>query len=213
MAHTAIKKRVSVPRMKKFLRAYAESPTFNISECCKSAGIGRRTFYNWLDNDPQFKADFEELNESRLDAIESALHSRAVTDKDTTALIFLAKTLLKNRGYVEGNKIQIDSSNPVMQNAIDELIAGTTTVDMAALKITREGIPLPKILEILLAKQGGKEPENDLPCLTSEELERKYQESMAEVERQRSIFLPERRDEVTALKESLKDNDSFKHDE
>lgn len=210
MAHKETKKRAPVSRMKKFLQAYLKSPTFNISECCKTAGIGRRTFYNWLADDPQFKAEFEELNESRLDAIESALHSRAVTDKDTTALIFLAKTLLKNRGYIEGNKVSVHDASSVVRNAIDELIAGTTTVDMAALKITREGIPLPKTLEIMLSKQETKEPDSDLPGVTIEELERKAQAAFDEREQQRSVFLPERRADVAALKESLKDHDSFK---
>jgi hypothetical protein len=210
VAHEKTKKTVSVFRQKKFLGAYSQSPTFNISDCCKTAGIGRRTFYNWIGDDSQFKAAFEELNESRLDAIESALHSRAVADKDTTALIFLAKTLLKNRGYIEGNKISVDGTNPVVRDVIDELIAGTTTVDMAALKITREGIPLPKTLEILLAKQEVKEPESVLPCVTPEELDRKFQEAMAHRDEQVAKFLPLRAAEVIALKEELKGNDSFK---
>jgi hypothetical protein len=210
MAHIKTKKRVSVSGKKKFLQSYSESPTFNISECCKTSGIGRRTFYNWLADDLQFKADFEELNESRFDAIESALHSRAVTDKDTTALIFLAKTLLKNRGYIEGNKISVDGASSVVRNAIDELIAGTTTVDMAALKIAREGIPLPKVLEIMLSKQEINEPENDLTCITAEELERRFQEGIAATEKQRLEFLSTRQQEVAELKESMKSVDSFK---
>jgi len=210
MAHTKTKKRISVSGKKKFLQAYSKSPTFNISACCKEAGVGRRTFYNWLEDDLQFKDDFDELNESRLDAIESALHSRAVTDKDTTALIFLAKTLLKNRGYIEGNKILVDSTNPVVRNAIDELIAGTTTVDMAALKITREGIQLPRTLEIMLVKQDATGSESDIPCKTPEELEERYQAAMENKAEQLNKFLPERMEEILALKETLKGNDSFK---
>ena len=81
---------------------------------------------------------------------------------------------------------------------------------MAALKITKEGIPLPKALEIMLTKQEATEPESELPTVTPEELEERYQAAIEHVAEQRSRFLPDRRGKVTALKEEIKEKDSFK---
>ncbi|ACH40246.1 MAG: hypothetical protein ACD_55C00169G0008 [uncultured bacterium] len=209
MAHDKVKKGGAAPRQRKFLCAYGESSTFNISEACKAAGIGRRTFYNWLTDDSKFKTDFEELTESRLDAIESALHSRAVIEKDTTALIFLAKTLLKDRGYIEGRGA-IGENAPIVREVIDEVIAGSCTVEMAALRIAREGKPLPKVLEIMLTKPDLGNHEEESPPISDEELEEKYQAALRQVAEQRDKFVPQRREEVVALKEVLRDQDSFK---
>lgn len=204
-------KKTSAPVTAKnrFLRSFIESQTFNISESCKAAVIGRRTFYNWLESDSDFSSKFEELKESRDDAIEAALFSKAVTDKDTTALIFLCKTLLKNKGYVEGGRVLVTDTGPALAKIIDALLEGKTTLDQAALELTKAGIPLPESIKIMLGRYTVPEAEPCYDAPSVEELEQRAQERFAAIEEQRRCFLPERRKEIQQLKEELKQHDSF----
>lgn len=90
---------------KGFIDAYQK--TFgNISQSCKAIGISRQTFYNWLNNDTEFKSEIEavEPNELLIDFFESKLIER-VNKGDTTATIFGLKTKGKSRGYVERQEI------------------------------------------------------------------------------------------------------------
>ena len=87
-------------KQSEFLEEYSSS-WGNITIACKNFGITRRTFYNWLEEEP-FKLAIEELDiiERKKDRIEDALMTK-VEQGDTTAIIFACKTLLKDRGYVE----------------------------------------------------------------------------------------------------------------
>jgi hypothetical protein len=81
-----------------------------VSTACKSIGMARSTFYNWINADPEFKSAVEELQEYALDVAESELH-KLIKKGDTTAIIFYLKTKGKKRGYVE--KQEIDHLSPV----------------------------------------------------------------------------------------------------
>ena len=97
---------------KGFIDAYQK--TFgNISQSCKAIGISRQTFYNWLNDDTDFKSELEavEPNELLIDFFESKLIER-VNKGDTTATIFGLKTKGKSRGYVERQEHQIDGGFP-----------------------------------------------------------------------------------------------------
>jgi hypothetical protein len=80
-----------------YQRAYG-----NVSISCKATGVGRTTFYRWLKEDPEFAAAIEALDprEDLKDFVESKLISR-IKQNDTACIIFAAKTLLKDRGYIE----------------------------------------------------------------------------------------------------------------
>ncbi|MBW4057079.1 MAG: hypothetical protein HIU83_17145 [Proteobacteria bacterium] len=210
MAQKSIKKTVPPASSKtKFLRSFSESQTFNISDSCKAAAIGRRTFYNWLENDQEFKLKFDELKDTRDDAIESAIFSRAVAEKDTTALIFLCKTLLKNKGYVEGGRISVIDTGPVLTKVIDSLMEGQTTIDQAAFELTKAGVPLPESIKIMLGRFTPSETESVCETISVEHLERRYNEALAASQAQREFFLPERRIAIQKLKEELAHVNSF----
>ena len=93
-----------------------------ISSACQSANIARSTFYNWCDNDPEFKIAVDEINESAIDFVESKLIEKidGVTVQtfnskgepviyeqppSDTAIIFFLKTKGKKRGYVERSEV------------------------------------------------------------------------------------------------------------
>lgn len=71
-----------------------------VTSACRSAGVGRTQHYNWLKDDPAYKAEVESISDIALDFAETELHKR-IRDQDTTAIIFYLKTKGRKRGYVE----------------------------------------------------------------------------------------------------------------
>lgn len=188
----------------RFLKEFSDPKNrFSISGACSAAKIGRATVYRWLDSCDKFREAWEERQEQRLDVIESALYAKAIDEKDTTALIFLCKTLLKHRGYVEGSRAPVIDKSPLLAKVIDELIAGDTTVDQAALILTHEGIPLPESIKIMLSRADLSEPGSDYNSSTPEELDQRYREAIEAVEDQKTTFLPGRQAEVAQLKDAM----------
>lgn len=92
-------------RKSKLLEALTAS-LGNISEATQALGINRRTYYDWIKDDPDFAQQVDHLAEAQIDFVESQLFSR-VRDGDTTAIIFYLKTKGKKRGYSE--KLEIEA--------------------------------------------------------------------------------------------------------
>lgn len=77
----------------------------NISEACKAAGIARRTFYIWKDDDPEFAEHVDEITESTIDAVEGYLMEQMKAG-NPACIIFFLKTRAKHRGYVEKTEVE-----------------------------------------------------------------------------------------------------------
>lgn len=75
-----------------------------IAHAAKQVGIDRTTHYKWIEEDPEYKAAYNDLKEYKKDFIESKL-IKLINEGDTAATIFAAKTQLKDRGYIERNEI------------------------------------------------------------------------------------------------------------
>lgn len=75
-----------------------------VTTAAKAAGVDRTTHYQWMDKDPEYKARVIDLREMKKDFVESKL-MKLVEQGDTAATIFSAKTLLKDRGYIERNEV------------------------------------------------------------------------------------------------------------
>lgn len=82
----------------------------NVSVACKNFGLDNSTYYDWYNNDADFRAKADAVKEIRKDFIESALDKR-IQDGDTTAIIFAAKTQCKDRGYTE--KMELDQKQTI----------------------------------------------------------------------------------------------------
>ena len=95
-----------------------------VSSACESANIARSTFYDWCNNDPDFKQAVDDINEAAIDFVESKLMEKingitmldkvedgeGVTYKlppSDTAIIFFLKTKGKKRGYSEKTELDI----------------------------------------------------------------------------------------------------------
>lgn len=93
----------------------------NISIACKSADIGRTTYYEWTNPkgdyyDAEFTKKVEDIMEGTGDFVESKLIQKINKD-DITAIIFYCKTKLKARGYVERSEITGKDEQPLNPSA------------------------------------------------------------------------------------------------
>tara|TARA_R110000772_G_C13310310_1_gene440320 strand:- start:3411 stop:3842 length:432 start_codon:yes stop_codon:yes gene_type:complete len=93
----------------------------NVSKAAGMAGVDRSTPYKWAEDDKDF---YEALHSTRYlemkkDAIEMKLGELALVDKHPSALIFLAKTLVKDRGYVEKQEIDHTTAGQPLNRSLD----------------------------------------------------------------------------------------------
>jgi len=119
---------------KKLMLNALQKTLYNVTAACTIAEVPRRTFYTWLEDDPEFKRAVEEVPEIALDFAEQALLKK-IKGGDTIATIFYLKTKGKKRGYVE--KQEIDNSHkfdtPLIvdwseQNRTDTQTEGSTQI-------------------------------------------------------------------------------------
>ena len=78
-----------------------------ITLAAREIGCSYMTVRRWIEKYPDLEAIIDEETEKMGDAVELALYDEAVNKRNTAALIFLAKTKFKKRGYTE----QIDHGN------------------------------------------------------------------------------------------------------
>lgn len=111
----ALVKRNETTRQKKakFIRTYG-ARLCNVSATCEVVGIARQTFYSWMDKDDAFKKAIESCQEKFYDDLETTMFTKAIVDKDSTMLIWLSKTKMKQRGYVEKVEQEV-TMNPFME--------------------------------------------------------------------------------------------------
>lgn len=86
---------------KEFLLAYEKNGGFTHS-AAKTIGVPFVTAHYWMNHDPEFKAQCEEVKQLVLDRVEQELIWRSTNMRERdTSLIFFLKTKGKERGYIE----------------------------------------------------------------------------------------------------------------
>ena len=109
------------PTFKKSAMLEALKKHLNIvTTACKDVGIDRSTHYEWLKNDPDYKAKVEALDDVVLDFAESKLH-QSINNGSDTATIFFLKTKGKKRGYVEKQEITQTNLNVEVAEVTEEM--------------------------------------------------------------------------------------------
>ena len=104
-------------RKKQILELYPKKAC-NVSAVCSAVGITRKTFYDYVNSDSDFKESIEESKEALLDNAESVLQ-RKIMGEDTISLIFFLKTKGKARGYTERTEIEdLSKREPIQVNII-----------------------------------------------------------------------------------------------
>ena len=71
-----------------------------VTTAARSIGLNRSTHYEWMNTDPEYKDQIDDLENVTLDFAESQLHTQ-IKDGNTAATIFFLKTKAKKRGYIE----------------------------------------------------------------------------------------------------------------
>lgn len=91
-----------------------------VTTACKSVGIHRSTYYDYYNNDDEFKRQVDDIQNVAVDFAESQLHKQ-IQEGSTSATIFYLKTKGKKRGYVERQEITgADGDNIFQVRVIDE---------------------------------------------------------------------------------------------
>lgn len=85
---------------KKALLEALEKSLGVVTTACKSVGVDRTTFYNYVNTDPQFKTAVDDVENIALDFAESQLHKQ-IQKGEVSSTIFYLKTKGKGRGYIE----------------------------------------------------------------------------------------------------------------
>ena len=89
-----------------------------ITLAARRVGCAYNTMRAYIDKYPELADIQEEELEKMGDAVELALYDEAVNKRTTAALIFLAKTKFKNRGYTERHEhVGLALSPDIMQLA------------------------------------------------------------------------------------------------
>lgn len=102
----------------KFLKAL-EARMLNVTAACEAVEISRSIAYKWKSNDPDFAEKWKEVEESFYDKLETTMFAKALTEQDNTMLIWLSKTKMKHRGYVE--KVEQDLNINPFEELMQEL--------------------------------------------------------------------------------------------
>ena len=105
-------------RKAKFLKAL-EARMLNVTAACEAVEISRSIAYKWKSNDPDFAEKWKEVEESFYDKLETTMFAKALTEQDNTMLIWLSKTKMKHRGYVE--KVEQDLNINPFEKLMQEL--------------------------------------------------------------------------------------------
>ncbi len=79
-----------------FLAAFRESCT--VTQAAKTAGVGRRTHYDWLKADPSYQAQFEDLEDAVTETLEREAMRRG-TEGTLKPVFYQGKACGKIREY------------------------------------------------------------------------------------------------------------------
>lgn len=101
-------------------------------------------------------------------------------------------------------------NDKITKNVLKRVNSGEITLIDGCYELQIAGLPLPDVMKLQLNKNPAEPDQSGEFCpLSDEEFEKRARERLAEVNRQREVFLPERRAEVAEIKERMKEQDSF----
>ena len=90
-----------------------------VTSACRKVGVGRTTFYGWLNDDEEFAKAVQDIENVALDFAESQLHQQ-IKSGNPSSTIFYLKTKGKKRGYIERMETENTNKNLDLSNLTDE---------------------------------------------------------------------------------------------
>lgn len=76
-----------------------------VTTAAEQVGISRKTHYEWLKTDEDYKEAVESISDMALDFAESQLYKQ-IKEGEVTSTIFYLKTKGKKRGYIERTEVE-----------------------------------------------------------------------------------------------------------
>jgi hypothetical protein len=89
-----------------------------ITIACRRLGCDYKTMRRYIDKYPTVAQAQKDEREKMGDAVELALYDEAVNKRNTAALIFLAKTQFKDRGYVERQEVTGENGKDLFEGLV-----------------------------------------------------------------------------------------------
>jgi len=107
------RKNISQKRVKmmKELFILDYSNGFNITKAAEVAGICRKTYYNWMESDDDFRGTIKDINESLIDNTENEL-VKLINKGYFPAIKYYLTTHAKDRGYSD-DTINVSVAEPI----------------------------------------------------------------------------------------------------
>lgn len=102
------KKKIDSPKTQQNKKRLIEAMTKSlgiVTQACTAAKLDRKTYYDYYNNDPEFKKEIDDIQNIAIDFVEGKLMQN-INEGDVTSSIFYLKTKGKNRGYVERQEIE-----------------------------------------------------------------------------------------------------------
>lgn len=94
----------TLQQKKRLLDALEESLGV-VTTACEKAKLDRKTFYNYYNDDPEFKKAADAIEDVAIDFAETQLYKQ-IKEGNPTSTIFYLKTRGKRRGYQEKQEVE-----------------------------------------------------------------------------------------------------------
>lgn len=98
-----------------------ESSLGIVSTACNRTGISRSSFYKWYHEDEEFRKKVDEIDNLKLDFVESKLFKNIENEKEKSIIFYLQHKGHK-RGYIQRQNINLTSNEEDIKKIEIEII-------------------------------------------------------------------------------------------
>ena len=92
-----------------------------VSTACNRSGISRSSFYKWYKEDEEFRKKVDEIDNLKLDFVESKLFKNIENEKEKSIIFYLQHKGHK-RGYIQKQNINLTSNEEDIKKIEIEII-------------------------------------------------------------------------------------------
>tara|TARA_Y100000356_G_C11163562_1_gene237371 strand:- start:61 stop:441 length:381 start_codon:yes stop_codon:yes gene_type:complete len=106
---------------KKMLIESLEKSLGIVSTACTNSGISRSSFYKWYKEDEEFRKKVDEIDNVKLDYVESQLFKNIQNQKERSIIFYLQHKGHK-RGYIQKQNINLTSNEEKINKIEIEIV-------------------------------------------------------------------------------------------
>ena len=106
---------------KKMLIESLENSLGIVSTACSKANISRSSFYKWYKEDEEFRNKVDEIDNVKLDFVESQLFKNIQKEKERSIIFYLQHKGHK-RGYIQQQNINLTSNDEEIKKIEIEIV-------------------------------------------------------------------------------------------